>query len=256
MAMATYVEIVQLVLAAAPHRVAQVVAFADDPQGFVRVVVVQVHLVLAFGHDDAPHLDVDVLLTVGCGFRHGDECQWHRFAVEVASGGSAGDLEESGGEVGVRCDDLGCMSFGYTGSSDEEGDVDVFFVRALLAGLKAVLAHVIAVVRGKYQIRVFHDTVMIEPCRQAGHHLVDRLERSKAVSIPLVVVVDVRLVLLCQLRDPGCAAGLCDVSKLLRLGATVRVKYRVWVEGCIARDFDILEQMLVPISWHRRGLSR
>ena len=156
----------------------------------------------------------------------------------------------------MRRDYLGCMAFGHTGSSDEEGDVDVFFVRALLAGLKAVLAHMIAVVRGKYQIRVFHDTVMFKPCRQAGHHLVDRLERSKAVAIPLVVVVDVRLVLLCQLRDPGCAAGLCDVSKLRRLGATVRAKYRVWVEGCIARDFDILEQMLVPISWYRRGLSR
>lgn len=46
----------------------------------------------------------------------------------------------------MRCDYLGCTAFGYTGSSDEEGDVDVFFVRALLARLESVLADVIAVV--------------------------------------------------------------------------------------------------------------
>jgi hypothetical protein len=38
------------------------------------------------------------------------------------------------------------MAFGYTGSSDEEGNVNVFFVRALLARLEAVLSDVVAVV--------------------------------------------------------------------------------------------------------------
>ena len=61
---------------------------------------------------------------------------------------------------------------------------------------------------------------MVETCRQAGYHLVDGLERPEAVAIPFIVVVDVRLVLLDQLRDPSCAAGLCDVSKLLSLRAT------------------------------------
>lgn len=46
----------------------------------------------------------------------------------------------------MRRDDFGSMAFGHTGSSDEEGDVDVFFVGALLAGLEAVLAYVVAVV--------------------------------------------------------------------------------------------------------------
>jgi hypothetical protein len=46
----------------------------------------------------------------------------------------------------MRRDDLGRMAFRHTGSSDEEGDVDVFFVRALLAGLEAVLSDVVAVV--------------------------------------------------------------------------------------------------------------
>lgn len=38
------------------------------------------------------------------------------------------------------------MAFGYAWSADEERDVDVFFVRALLARLEAVLADVVAVV--------------------------------------------------------------------------------------------------------------
>lgn len=38
------------------------------------------------------------------------------------------------------------MAFGDTESADEEGDVDVFFVRALLAGLEAVLSDVVAIV--------------------------------------------------------------------------------------------------------------
>lgn len=69
-----YLEIVQLVLAVTPDRVAQIVAFANDSQSFVGVVVVQVHAMLAFGHDDAPHLDIDVLLTVSLCFGHGVDC--------------------------------------------------------------------------------------------------------------------------------------------------------------------------------------
>jgi len=80
------------VLTAAPHRVAQIITFTDDPQSFICVVVVQIHLVFAFGHDDAPHLDIDVLLTVSLGFRHGVDCQWHCFAVEIRSRRGAGDL--------------------------------------------------------------------------------------------------------------------------------------------------------------------
>lgn len=72
--MVTYPEIVQLVLAVAPDRVAQIVVFAYDPQSFVGVVVVQVHAMFAFGHDDAPHLDIDVLLTVRFGLVHGVDC--------------------------------------------------------------------------------------------------------------------------------------------------------------------------------------
>jgi hypothetical protein len=55
---------------------------------------------------------------------------------------------------------------------------------------------------------------MVETCGQTGHHLIDGLERSKAVAIPFIVVVDVRLVLLGQLRDPCCTSRLCDVSNL------------------------------------------
>lgn len=69
-----YFEIVQLALAVAPDCVAQIVGLAYDSQGLVGVIVVQVHAMFAFGHDDAPHLDIDVLLTVSFGLSHGVDC--------------------------------------------------------------------------------------------------------------------------------------------------------------------------------------
>jgi hypothetical protein len=64
----------------------------------------------------------------------------------------------------MGCDDVGGVAFGHTGSADEEGDVDVFFVGALLAGLEAVLAYVVAVVCGEDEVGVFCDAVMVESC--------------------------------------------------------------------------------------------
>lgn len=93
----SYLQIIQLVIAVTPHGVAQVVAFADNSQGFVRVVVVQVISVFALGHDDAPHLDIDVFLTIALSFDHGVACQWHCFTIQVWSWRGSGNVQESCG---------------------------------------------------------------------------------------------------------------------------------------------------------------
>lgn len=51
-------------------------------------------------------------------------------------------MEDSGGEICVCCYDISCAVAGDTGTADDEGDVDVFFVGAGFSGGKAVLAYV------------------------------------------------------------------------------------------------------------------
>lgn len=54
------------------------------------------------------------------------------------------------------------MAFRYTRSSDEEGNVDIFLVRALFARLETVLSDVVAVICCEDEVRIFRYAVLVE----------------------------------------------------------------------------------------------
>jgi hypothetical protein len=52
--------------------------------------------------------------------------------------------------------------FWHAWAAGEEGNIDVFFVGALFAGLEAVLADVVAIVGCEDQVGFFEDAVVVE----------------------------------------------------------------------------------------------
>ena len=71
-----------------------------------------------------------------------------------------------------------------------------------------MLADVIAVVCGVEDESVVEYASLLEATNNALYYLIDRLQRTKATAVEVVVEVDVRLVLSWQARDPGDTTGL------------------------------------------------
>ena len=151
----TYQHIVKLVRAVAPHAVENTVPLAEHPHCFVRVVALRhTRPVLAFpARLRAPELNLHVFrlprVCVDICLREG-----YRAAVEVGSWRYTHHLEEGGREIRVRGGDVCYDVLRHVRAADQEGDVDVCFEGAFLAGLQAVLADVVAVVGAEDDIGV------------------------------------------------------------------------------------------------------
>ena len=143
--------------------------------------------VSAFRHDDAPGLNIDVLLSV---LWMGDGCitmsfgvvlrgvrseERHGDTIEVSSQLSASQMEECWCEVGVARYHVFRKAHWDAWAPDHHGDVDVFFEGALLSWLEAVLADVVAVVGGVEDVRVVEQVVSFQPRDNAVDHLIDGL---------------------------------------------------------------------------------
>lgn len=59
------------------------------------------------------------------------------------------------------------LSHRYAGSSDNEGDIDVFFKPAFLSRVESVLRDVVAIIRGVEDIGVFQNPIVQEPGYEA-----------------------------------------------------------------------------------------
>lgn len=80
--MRTYVEIVELVLAAAPDTVVEVIVFPDQSQSFVRIVPVET-AVFAFSQTKAPVFDVEMLVSMAVCYFKGRSCEWDGSSVDI-----------------------------------------------------------------------------------------------------------------------------------------------------------------------------
>ena len=114
------------------------------------MVMMQLVPKLALAHDNPPHLDTDVLLpdppptpdsipdpnpNPDIGLNHSAPSKRDRVPVEIVPLRRAGDFQKSSRKIRVRGDGVGDVASGDVGPADQEGDVDVFSVRALFARL-------------------------------------------------------------------------------------------------------------------------
>ena len=76
-----------------------------------------------------------------------------------------------------------------------------------------MLPDVVAIVCGVEDESVVDYASFLEATNDALYNLIDRLQRTKATAVEVVVELDVRLILLWQARDPGDAAGLYMLAR-------------------------------------------
>lgn len=153
----THRHIIQLVLIRAPHGIRKVVVLPNHANMLVRVIgeVLPPKERIPLNQILAPELDIDMLALRRRGqqlLRHGDG-----LAIKVLAQRDPRELEQRGHDVCVRRGQRLHGALGHAGPADEEGDVDVFFDVAALAGGQAVLADVVAVVGGVDQVCVVED---------------------------------------------------------------------------------------------------
>lgn len=102
---------------------------------------------------------------------------------------------------------------GDTWTTDDEWYVKVFFDWALFTRLKPVLPDVVAIVCGVEDESVVDYASFLEATDDALYYLIDRLQRTKAAAVEVVVEVEVRLILSRQARDPGDTTGLYMLAR-------------------------------------------
>lgn len=185
--------IVQLMLVGTPDGVHEFIALRDDTQRLVRILTdLGSEVSEDCSLDDAPSpvLDIDMFVfrrVSGLRFR----CHGHGNPVKVFVEGDTGELEQGRDDVGVGGGegDLGAGS--DAGTADGEGNVDVFFDVARLAGGEAVVADVVAVVAGVDDVGVCEDVwVGFEGCDDVVDDFVDGLEGLEAAAVVVVCVGD------------------------------------------------------------------
>lgn len=152
-------------------------------------------VVLAFGESKAPVLDIDVFVPFLFGLFQARLGDWDRHAVEFWPGLLADQIQESGRKVCVCGHDVSDFAFRNSRTADDEGNVDVFFEAAFLARLESVLADMVAVVGRVDDVGVIQDAVFVEAGYDTVNNLVHGLEGTQAVTVEVVVELDVGLVL-------------------------------------------------------------
>ena len=86
--------------------------------------------------------------------------------------------------------------------------MDVLLVPARLSGLKSVMSNVEAIIAAVKHIRVIKDAVVFECDKNVVDKFINGLQRAQALSVVVVVVLDVFLGLLREVKEPVCAGGL------------------------------------------------
>ena len=126
----------------------------------------------------------------------------NRHAVKVVANGSTCETEERRREISVCGDNIRLNAFSDTWPAHHKWDVDVLFKGTLFSGLQAVLADVVAIVCCVEDVGVLQQAEVRETDDDFFDEFVDSLQCAKAVSVEVIVGVDVGLVLLGEPRDP------------------------------------------------------
>ena len=201
----------------APHRVVQVVSLADDAERLVGVVPEDLLVVLAFGDSKAPVLDVDVFVPLLFGLFQTRLGDWDRHAVKFWPGFLADQIQESGRKVRMCGHDVSDFAFRNSRTADDEGNVDVFFEAAFLPRLESVLADMVAVVGRVDDVGVVQDAVFVEAGYDTVNNLVHGLEGTQAVTVKVIVELDVGLILAREGVNPADTAWLRELVNTLAI---------------------------------------
>lgn len=127
----------------------------------------------------------------------------------------------------MSCDGVGFFVLCDSGATDDEGNVCVFLVGGLLAGVHAVGSQVVAVIGGVDDVGVVELTVVFEALDNSLDELVSCLEGLEAGAV---------------FRVEGRDLGVGQTGE----GADPRRFIVVlWVEVWMTRDLDIFKEVLV-----------
>lgn len=155
--------------------------------------------------------------------------------IEIRPGFSPDHVQDSGSEIDVRGDSVFNFPLGHSRAPDNERNPNVLLVTTFLAGRKAMLSNVEAVVRAINDIRVVQDTSFIELDDELLYQLVYRLQSPEPLPVVMVQVRHGRGVVLWKLPNPRRPARSIRV-KVLRSGH----RY-------------VLEKIFVSLSGYRLG---
>lgn len=218
-------KVIVFLLTCAPDGVEEVVALTDEADRLVSVCVEAGGGVLHEGL--GPEFDREgfcglVLAVDGFVFEDRD-----RVGIERVGDGEVCEGEDCCGEMGMGCDGVGFFVLCNSGAADDEGDVCVFLVGRLLAGVHAVGSQVVAVIGCVDNVGVVELAVVFEAFDDSLDELVGCLERLEAGAIFGVKGRDLGVGQAGEGTDPG---GLVVF---------------LWVEVWMARDLDILKEVLM-----------
>lgn len=225
-------QVIVLLLARAPHCVQEVVPLADQADGLVSVGIESGGGILHEGL--GPEFDTEglcglILSVDGLVLQNRDrvcvERVWHR---------EVGEVEDCCREVRVSCDGVGFLALGDSWAADDEGDVGIFLVGGLLAGIHAVGTQVVAVIGRVDNVGVVKLVVVFEAFDDPLDQLVGRLEGLQARAVFGVQGRDLRLGQTREGADPG--------------GLIVMLGVEVWM----TRDLGVFKQVLVSFRRDRR----
>jgi hypothetical protein len=172
-------------------------------------------VILTFGESKAPVLDVDVFVPFLFGLFQTRLSDWDRHAVEFWPGLLADQIQKSGRKVRLCGHDVSDFTFRNSRTADDEGNVDVFFEAAFLPRLESVLADMVAVVGRVDDVGVIQDAVFVKAGYDTVNNLVHGLKGTQAVTVKVVVELDIGLVLAREGVNPVDTAWLWNRLILL-----------------------------------------
>lgn len=135
--MYTHIHVEELTLTGTPYGVVEAVLAVDKTQGFVRVVVIQLAVLLSLVSNrcgtTVPELDADVLVGFCSSSFEAIFRVSNRSSIEVITKRDAQHLQNGGRHVCVAVGNVGGDALWNIWPANQEWNVDVFFVRAALS---------------------------------------------------------------------------------------------------------------------------
>lgn len=221
-------KVIVFLLTCAPDGVEEVVPLADEANRLVGVCVEASGGV--FHEGLGPEFDREgfcglVFAVDGFVFEDRD-----RVGVERVRDGEFCEGEDCCREMGMGCDGVGFLVLCDSGAADDEGDVCVFLIGGLLAGVHTMGSQMVAVIGGVDNVSVVELAVVFEAFDDSLDELVGCLE---GLETGAVFGVEGRNLSVGQARestDPG------------------RFIVFLWVEVWMTRDLDVFKEVLMSFG--------
>ena len=86
-------------------------------------------------------------------------------------------------------------SFGNPWTTDNQRNINIFFITALFAWWQTVLSNVIAIVTSVEYICVVNDTLLLQSLDNSINQFIDRLKSPKSGAVKVIVIIDLGLIL-------------------------------------------------------------